>query len=249
MSSHVSEKPVILPLGMTAVIVRFGLKARPELTVAVRAFVAELEANPIKGVTQVAGSLATVMVEFSGGSETRARVTDALKARLASKNWLSVPRPDPLRRWTVPIAFGGAYGHDLTKAAQAAGMSPDVAISDICRQEVEVLTLGFAPGQAYLGFLEEQWNIPRMAAINPSVPAGALILAIRQVIIFTNENPTGWHHIGQSGFLPFALDRADPILLRAGDVLRFEPVAATDMEGILADNPDGLGQAKLEVLR
>ena len=88
-----------------------------------------------------------------------------------------------------------------------------------------------------------------MSAINPSVPAGALILAIRQVIIFTNENPTGWHHIGQSGFLPFTLDRAEPILLRAGDVLRFEAVASSEMTTILADNVDGLGRAKLEVLR
>lgn len=249
MSSHASDTPVILPLGLTALIVRFGLKARPELTVAVRAFVADLERDPIEGVTQVAGSLTTVMVDSLGGSAVREKIKAEVQARLSSRDWSAVPRPDPLRRWTIPIAFGHDFGPDLTKAATAAGLTEDRAIADLCAQDLEVLTLGFAPGQAYLGFLNENWNIPRMSEINPSVPAGALILAIRQVIIFTNENPTGWHHIGQSGFLPFALERAEPILLRAGDELRFEPVAADVMTSILADNPDGLGRAKLEVLR
>ena len=249
MSTSTPEKPVILPLGLTSLIVRFGLTARPELTVAVRAFVADLTSDPIAGVAQVAGSLTTVMVEVDGDSAARARVQEALQERLDACDWSKVTRPDPLRRWTIPISFGDAYGPDLTKAARAAGLSDTDAVAELCAQEVEVLTLGFAPGQAYLGFLPERWDIPRMSAINPSVPAGALILAIRQVIIFTNENPTGWHHIGQSGFLPFTLDRAEPILLRAGDVLRFEAVASSEMTTILADNVDGLGRAKLEVLR
>ncbi|MEJ5219268.1 carboxyltransferase domain-containing protein [Cognatishimia sp. D5M38] len=249
MSTSTPEQPVILPLGLTSLIVRFGLTARPELTVAVRAFVADLTSDPIAGVAQVAGSLTTVMVEVDGDSAVRAGVTKALQERLDARDWSKVTRPDPLRRWTIPIAFGDAYGPDLTKAAGATGLSDTDAVAELCAQEVEVLTLGFAPGQAYLGFLPERWDIPRMSAINPSVPAGALILAIRQVIIFTNENPTGWHHIGQSGFLPFALDRTEPILLRAGDVLRFEAVASSEMASILADNADGLGRAKLEVLR
>lgn len=249
MSSHASDTPAILPLGLTALIVRFGLKARPELTVTVRAFVADLEGDPIDEVTQIAGSLTTVMVEFAGDSDVRARVQAALQARLARRDWSAAARPDPLRRWTIPVAFGDAFGPDLSKAAQAAGMTETNAVEDLCATEVEVLTLGFAPGQAYLGFLEPQWNIPRMAEINPSVPAGALILAIRQLIVFTNENPTGWHHIGQTGFLPFVLDRTDPILLRGGDVLRFAPVSASEMSDRLANNSDGLGGAKLEVLR
>ena len=249
MSTHVPDSPVILPLGLTAMIVRFGLKAGPDLTAAVKAFVADLERDPIAGATEVAGSLTTVMVSFEGGSSARDTISKALQERLSRRDWTDVASPDPTRRWTIPVAFGDTFGPDLTKATRAAGLSEQDAITDLCSQDMDVLTLGFAPGQAYLGFLKEHWNIPRMEAINPSVPAGALILAIRQLIVFTNENPTGWHHIGQSGFLPFSLERAEPILLRAGDTLRFTTVPPAEMTSILADNPDGLGQAKLEVLR
>lgn len=248
MTKNTTDPPEVLPLGLSALIVRFGLTAREELTTAVRAFVADLHADPIVGVTHVAGSLATVLVEFDGGSDRRSMIAAALTERLASRSWLAAARPQPLRRWHVPIAFGGAFGPSLRQAATQADLSEAAAVRDICAHEVEVLTLGFAPGQGYLGFLPAHWDIPRMAALNPSVPAGALILAIRQVIIFTNENPTGWHHIGQSGFLPFDLNRPDPILLRAGDVLRFSPVSDSEMTDILADNPDGLGRARLEQL-
>ena len=249
MTSPATTVPEILPLGLNALIVRFGLKAGPALTNAVQAFVADLKAEQITGVTQVAGSLTTVMVEFDASMARRADIVRKLEVRVQAKDWLAVARPDPLRRWTIPVSFGGDDGPNLPELAATAGLSVEDAIKDLCAQEVEVLTIGFTPGQAYLGFLGDRWNIPRRDTVNPSVPAGALILAIRQVIIFTNENPTGWHHIGQTGFLPFALDRSEPILLRAGDVLAFEPVAASEMQSILADNPDGTGRAKLEVLR
>lgn len=238
----------VCPLGLYGLVVRFGLKASEQMTVAVRAFIAELEAKPIEGVTQVSGALASVLVEFDDIGQ-RETIRALLEGRLHSRDWLQSPKPTPLRRWTIPVAFGGSHGPHLAQSAAEAGMSEIEAIESLCGSEVEVLCFGFAPGQAYAGFLPDAWDLPRLPELAHGVPSGALILAIKQLIIFTNTNSTGWRHIGQTGFLAFDQRRTDPYLLRAGDALAFEQVSSTEMDAILEDNSDGRGQARLEVLR
>jgi 5-oxoprolinase (ATP-hydrolysing) subunit B len=49
---------------------------------------------------------------------------------------------------------------------------------------VRVLAVGFAPGQPYLGPLGEEWNLPRLKALQ-QVPAGALVQAISQFVLFS----------------------------------------------------------------
>jgi allophanate hydrolase subunit 1 len=67
---------------------------------------------------------------------------------------------------------------------------------------VRVLAVGFAPGQPYLGPLGEEWNLPRLKALQ-QVPAGALVQAISQFVLFTGPAPTGWRHVGQTAFRCF----------------------------------------------
>lgn len=248
MSDQQQDKPVVLPHGLNSLIVRFGLKARPDLTAAVRAFEAELTGDPIAGVTQIAGSLATVLVEFDPNVGVRSVIASELADRLALRDWTKVTPAPPLRRWTIPVAFGGEAGPQFAETARLSGQSEEAAVAEICAQDLDVLCFGFAPGQAYLGFLPETWNIPRLPELSPNVPSGALILAIRQLILFAKDNPTGWRHIGQSGFRPFELLRDPSILLKPRDVLRFTPISALELEMIEKDNADGLGHARLEVL-
>ena len=88
-------------------------------------------------------------------------------------------------------------------------------------------TIGFAPGQPYLGELPEAWDIPRQTALTDRVPIGALTVAIRQLVLFSVSTPTGWRHIGQTAFRPFRPDAETPFVLRPGDEVIFE---ATDRE-------------------
>ena len=113
---------------------------------------------------------------------------------------------------------------------------------------MRVLTLGFAPGQPYMGELPENWNIPRMSELNPQVPGGALVCAIRQLIIFAGPTPTGWRHIGQTAFDCFRPGSNQPFALTPGDEVTFSEISAVELDQIRADHTDGSGGATSEVL-
>ena len=103
---------------------------------------------------------------------------------------------------------------------------------------MRVLTIGFAPGQPYMGELAPHWDIPRQQGLTKSVPPGALVVAIRQLIIFTNASPTGWRHIGQTAFRTFRPGSDMPFPLSPGDELIFPSITRQEFDRI-ADDPTG----------
>ena len=128
-----------------------------------------------------------------------------------------------------------------------AGVTEAQALRDLTQTELRVLAIGFAPGQPYIGRLPEAWEIPRQPQLTPSVPAGALVVALRQLVLFGNVSTTGWRQIGLCAFRPFKIDRAHPFALRQGDAIRLV-AAPLDEIRALGRNPDALGGARCEVL-
>ncbi|MGA1181499.1 MAG: carboxyltransferase domain-containing protein, partial [Marivivens sp.] len=112
-----------------------------------------------------------------------------------------------------------------------------------------VLAIGFAPGQPYIGLLPDNWNLPRLSQLTPKVPAGALVVAVRQLVLFCNDSTTGWRQIGQTGFRPFWPHSSTPFRLEVGDAIRIEHVSQMDLAALAPERTEGLGGARLEKTR
>ena len=241
--------PEIHPLGLDRLVVRFAWVPLDAATAAVgrfQALVADLSPN---GVVDVASALASVSVTFDRTKVSRQEVIDILNPLARDAISAESEARTYKRIWHIPIAFGGPYGPQLQETAELAGVTPDTVVRDITENQLSVLSIGFAPGQPYIGLLPERWNIPRQPELTPKVPAGALVLAVRQLVLFTNPSVTGWRQVAYTAFRPFKFDRADPFALRLGDGLRFHAVSHDDMHTLDAGNTDGLGGARCEVLQ
>lgn len=203
------------------------------------AFRETLESDPPPGMTETATSLTSVLVRFRPDETRRAQLEEALSGRLDGRDWYRAPLPHGRKLWRIPAVFGGAMGPQLDDVAELIGLTPQQAIDDLAAAELRVLALGFAPGQPYLGFLGEHWNIPRQTQVTPEVPQGAVVVAVRQVIPFANAAPTGWRQIGRTAFRCYAGHGDPPIPLRAGDSLRFDPVPESDFARLAEAGPLG----------
>jgi KipI family sensor histidine kinase inhibitor len=134
--------------------------------------------------------------------------------------------------------FGTDLAPQLEEAAQVAGLLPEQAVASLSSARVRVQTIGFAPGQPYLGSLPKVWDIPRQQTLTPQVPIGALVVAIRQLVLFSVTTPTGWRHVGQTAFRLFRPDSSTPFVLRPGDEAQFVPVSAEEYSNLRQD-PEG----------
>ena len=180
--------------------------------------------------------------------DRRAAITDGM-GQLETGGWQLLGLGAYFAYLRHPFARSSAdLAPQLEEAAKVAGLDPDEAIRQLSTTQVRVLTIGFAPGQPYLGELDPVWNIPRQQALTKSVPAGALVVAIRQLVVFTSATPTGWRHVGQTAFRTFRQSDARPFALTPGDELVFPAVSVAEYEKIIAQDTSGNGGAEREAI-
>ncbi len=100
-----------------------------------------------------------------------------------------------------------------------------------------VYMLGFLPGQAYMGDLPAQLDLPRRATPRLTIPAGSLAIAMNITCIFPLQSPCGWHLIGRSP-VPLWDGDAGKALLAPGDQVVFAPVSLCEFDELRAKAVD-----------
>jgi len=230
--------PVLRPAGDMAVLVEFGALYHPVINNAVMAFDAAFSADLATGVIETVPTFRSYLVRFDPLEIGFEAVEAMLLARLEAENWYQAAPPVTRRQWVLPTVYGGARGPDLAAVADRIGWREDQVIDSHACQPLQVAMLGFAPGLAYLGQLPGVWDLARRTEITAKVPAGSVLVAVRQTVLPSTDIPTGWWQIGQTPFRSFNLAARHPFLLAPGDQVRFEPVTenqydAFDMNAVL----------------
>ncbi|MEP3145586.1 5-oxoprolinase subunit B family protein [Qipengyuania citrea] len=233
-----TDWPRIRSVGLSGLLITFAEKMSEPANRAALAFRAAVEEQDWPEVRETSSSLVSTFVQFEVSQEAITTMTDRLRDLLETRDWFAEALPSGRSLWHVPTVYGTDLAPQLEEAAEAAGLDPDAAIAELSQSRVRVLTIGFAPGQPYMGELPPHWDIPRQQGLTKSVPPGSLVVAIRQLIIFTNASPTGWRHIGQTAFRTFRPGSAMPFPLSPGDELIFPSITRQEFDRI-ADDPTG----------
>ena len=126
--------------------------------------------------------------------------------------------PSPVR---VPVCYAGEFGPDLADVAAFAAVSEAEAVRLHTSRIYRVFMLGFMPGFAYMGIVDEHIAAPRLSTPKVRVPAGSVGIAGVQTGIYPVSTPGGWRIIGRTPLKPFDLSRAEPVLFKPGDAVQF----------------------------
>ncbi|MGP6086500.1 5-oxoprolinase subunit B family protein [Antarctobacter jejuensis] len=247
MTSPSEQKfPRIDPIGLDGVLVRFGDSLSEPANRAALAFCAAMEREAPDGVEECATSLVSAYVRFDPLAMPFDRLAGQLDHLLKAEDWYAKPLPEGRRLIRIPTVYGGDFGPQLDEAAQLAGMSAAEAVKSLTGARVRVNAIGFAPGQPYLGTLPEPWDIPRQTGLTPKVPEGALVVAIRQFVLFSVTSPTGWRQVGRTAAPLFRPDSDTPFRLRPGDEVIFDAVPADSWGRLEADPKGGIVMEALQ---
>lgn len=243
----IAEDPIaeLLPLGVDGILVRFSRTLTEDANARALSFRNHVQEAAIEGLTEVASSLVSVRIGFDPEQTDRPTITKTLQILLDRHE---ATAEGPRRLWRIPAAFSPTFAPQLNEVASLAGVSPAQAVAQIEAATVRVIAIGFAPGQPYLGMLPDNWDIPRQTELTKSLPPGALITAVRQLIIWAADAPTGWRHIGQTAFRVYLPETSTPFAFEPGDAVQFQSVSDTDYRAIAA-NTDANGGATCKVLR
>lgn len=224
----------IIPLGDTALLLELGDKIDEKTHLRVQSAYRALAAAPLPGVTELVPAYTSVTVFYEPAQVVRSGapasgIAEWLKAALEErlKHPPKMEKHKP-RTHEIPLCYGGEFGPDLAIVAKQAKLSPDEVIKRHSKAEYLVYLIGFAPGFPYLGGLPKELATPRHAKPRMAVPPGSVGIAGEQTGIYPLTTPGGWNLIGRTPWRLFQPDRDPPVLLRAGDHVRFRAITAAE---------------------
>ena len=130
---------------------------------------------------------------------------------------------------SIPVCYDPAFGYDIEAMATAKGMSIDELVHIHCATAYRVYMLGFLPGFAYMGSVDERLITPRKAEPR-EVAAGSVGIAGAQTGIYPLNSPGGWQIMGRTPVKLFDPQQEPPVRLQAGDTVKFYPITLQEFE-------------------
>jgi KipI family sensor histidine kinase inhibitor len=208
------------PLGDSAITMTVGEGISVELSDLVAARARAIVAERIAGVNDVVPSYASVTVHYDPSiieyRELHGRLIDVIESEIGH----SADQTSAVEH-VIPVRY---TGEDLDYVADQTRLSRKEVIEIHSAARYRVFVIGFVPGFAYLGPLDQRLVLPRRKSPRKRVPAGSVAIAEAQTAVYPSETPGGWHLIGITDVRMFDPNRPSPSLLAVGDIVRFEAV-------------------------
>lgn len=216
----------MIPLGDSAVLIRFGHMIRESIHHQVYAAAMHIENNPFPGFKECVPSFNSVSIHYDllklpqvqGARSSFEAVCSLLNELLAEM------KPETERAPVIvdiPVCYGGEYGPDLETVAVLNGLTPEEVVDIHCGKDYLIYAIGFTPGFPYVGGMSERISAPRKKTPTLKVPPGSVGIAGNQTGIYPLETPGGWQIIGRTPLELFLPDQYPSTLLQGGQYIRF----------------------------
>ena len=125
-------------------------------------------------------------------------------------------------------------GHDANIEKQSKLSSSEI-INLHSQPQYLIYMLGFLPGFAYLGGLDERLATPRLANPRLKINPGSVGIAGTQTGMYPIESPGGWQIIGRTPLQLFQPSADDPFYYSAGDYIKFDAITVSEYQAIQHD--------------
>lgn len=219
----------IRPEGDSALLIVFGSEVSEDTNRLISSAARRIREQEIPGVVDMIPAFVSLLVCYDPLTVS----CDSLRARLDRLLQMKTEARETARRvFEIPVCYGGEYGPDLADIASHAGLTEREVIDIHTSRDYLVYMLGFLPGFCYLGGLDERIHTPRLDTPRLRIPSGSVGIGGSQTGIYPLESPGGWRLMGKTPVRTYDPDREVPILMQAGDRIRFVEIGGAEFRRI-----------------
>lgn len=218
----------ILASGDTAVTVEFGKTIDQAANRRVLSLDRAVARASLPGVRETVPTYRSLLVHYDPVQIDYATISGKLLT-LAQQ---PADAGNTIRRWRIPVVYGGAYGVDLDDVARAHSITTDEVIALHAGSKYTVAMIGFTPGFAYLSGLNPSLETPRRENPRTQTPSGTISIGGAQACVQCLAAPSGWHLLGRTPVRTFHPKRNPVFLMEPGDVVMFHAIPAKEFDAL-----------------
>jgi KipI family sensor histidine kinase inhibitor len=209
--------------------VELGDAISVEINTRVRALERLIQDAGVAGLVEMVPSFCSLLVYYDPLATRYERLVESIEA-LARQAGTSAPPPS--RHVELPCCYHPDFGLDLEGAARRIGVPPGEVVRLHAEPTYHLYFIGFTPGLPYMTGMPERLHLPRLETPRTKVPPGSVGIGGIQCCIYSVESPGGYWILGRTPLRLYDPESPEPILLRAGDQVRFRPIDRDEFEAI-----------------
>ena len=232
----------LMAAGDQVLVAEFGDRIDEAVNDQVHALAAKIEEQQIPGIGEVVPTFRSLLIYYDSYQLSYREAADKIEE--LARN-LKTEQKTKKRILKIPCCYGARFGPDLADMEQLTGLDRKEMIDIHSSVDYKVYMLGFLPGFAYLGGLDERIHVPRLKSPRLKISRGAVGIGGSQTGIYPMDSPGGWRLMGETPIDMYDPNREQPILVQAGDYIRFVPITIMDYYDIRRAVLDGKYQIEV----
>jgi inhibitor of KinA len=231
----------IFSLGDSAITIDLGNRICGALNAKVLAMQDWLDLHPFEGMKDLILGYSSLSILYEPGvvhkkqklktsafSFVKGKLEEAFKE---SKNSVVQEREEQV---LLPVCYDEAFAPDLSFIATSSQLSIEEVIAIHLSKSYRVYMMGFLPGFAYMGEVDERIQVPRKEKPEP-VMAGSVGIANAQTGMYPLDSPGGWQIIGRTPVKLFEANNNQPVKLHAGQFVRFHRISQSEFHQLASN--------------
>ncbi|MDQ6813317.1 MAG: 5-oxoprolinase subunit PxpB [Bacteroidota bacterium] len=225
----------ILPLGDAALVINYRNVIEDGLHHKVLAVAKAIKEALIEGVGDIVPAYSSVTVHYDVIVLTKTNKTipafHALKKQLEIVIREAKEQVETVsRHFDIPVCYSPKYALDVADVAAMTQLKTDEIITLHTSKTYKVYMIGFLPGFAYMGEVDERIAVPRKHVPRLTIEEGYVGIAAKQTGIYPLTSPGGWQLIGRTPIKLFDKHKAEPVLFAAGDEVKFFSITEDEFD-------------------
>ena len=163
-------------------------------------------------------------------------ISEKFEELMGSLDNIEIPPPTVIE---IPVLYGGEMGPDIQNVAEHNGKTVEEVIQIHTSEEYLIYMIGFIAGFPYLGGMSKEIATPRLKSPRVKIDGGSVGIAGEQTGVYPVDSPGGWQLIGRTPLKLYDAEREKPVLLEAGQYIKFKSVTPEEYDAILKAVEDG----------
>lgn len=229
-------------LGDNAIVIDFGNTIDEQINKLVHSVFYQLQNDPVPGMIEAIPAYSSLTIFYDVFLIRNALpnqnltvfdwICECLKKYISNQN---IGTGDPDLLIDIPVCYDKEFGPDLDFIAAQNNIAVEEIIHLHSSAVYRVYMLGFLPGFAYMGLVNEKISSARKQQPTPVEP-GSIGIAGRQTGIYPFRSPGGWQIIGRTPLKLFNKEKVNPVLFKSGDHVKFHSITIDEFN-YLRNNP------------